>query len=133
MDTSPIYIDMCREAKELQLSHMTYDSCDYYYEGTVDIHQHPKIKLIVDETVGKARSIGNLFTWLPRQDQLQALIGDYVRQVEIMREHFIRGSFSDLLPGLTDGNVKSMEQLWLTIIMKKKYHKVWNGERWVKD
>ena len=133
MDTSPIYIDMCREAKELQISHMTYEAGDCYCKGLNDNYQHPNIEIIPDKVVGQARSVDNLVVWLPRQDQLQKLVGDYYHQVEIIRGYLIRGSFSDLLPGLADDKLKSMEQLWLTLIMKNQYHKIWNGERWVKD
>ncbi len=132
MDTSPGYIDMCREAKELQISHITYEAGDYYFKGSKDSSQHPKIEIIADKLVGQARSVDNLVVWLPRQDQLQGLLGDYSRQVEIIRQYLIRGSFSDLLPGLADDKLKSMEQLWLTLIMKNQYYRIWNGDRWVK-
>jgi hypothetical protein len=133
MDTSSMYVDMCREAKELQLSHMTYEACDHYYKGLKNYSQNSNIQVISMEAAGKARSVDNLVTWLPRQDQLQALIGEYSHQIETIREYLIRGSFSDLLPGLADNKTQSMEQLWLTLVMKNKYHKFWNGERWIKE
>ncbi len=64
--------------------------------------------------------------WLPRQDQLQAMVINFGHGQQN----------SGMLVGLSIFSAEygydnsSMEQLWLAFIMKEKYGKVWNGEEW---
>jgi len=59
--------------------------------------------------------------WLPRQDQLQEMVGQpYSRPSKQLRE---LAEFSD------EGHPSaSFEQLWLAFVMKEKYGKTWKGE-----
>jgi len=62
--------------------------------------------------------------WLPRQDQLQEMVGLTALEPNI----FVLMNFSRELY-----NVKekfSWEQLWLAFVMKEKYNKIWNGKEW---
>lgn len=86
---------------------------------------YPEYGSIEDWSNGAKESV-----WLPRQDQLQEIIGG---------GH--PGSMMELLVKICgwDGNAyngdwlkfKSPEQLWLAFVMKKKYNKTWNGKEWV--
>lgn len=75
--------------------------------------------------------------WLPRQDQLQWMLKNthtfgwaldcFILWVyEVDEENRMIGLNNNLLKQFT-----SMEQLWLTFIMKEKYNKVWDGKDWV--
>jgi hypothetical protein len=63
--------------------------------------------------------------WLPRQDQLQEMIGSEWRYI-----------FSGFMWWYADADTRrlemigSIEQLWLAFMMKEKFNKVWNGEEW---
>jgi hypothetical protein len=132
MDTSEIYIKMCLKAKDLQISHAAYDVGDFYFEGRDARSQRPKFILAPAELAGKERNIGNLTTWLPRQDQLQEKLGDFSHQCEIMREYLLKEALMEAFTSSSKGKLTTMEQIWLTLVIKEKYGKVWNGEDWVK-
>ena len=62
------------------------------------------------------------FIWLPRQDQLQDMLGGF-------KKLFPKGS-EELK--INHKYCKSFEQLWLAFVMKERYKKIWNGKDWVK-
>ncbi len=64
--------------------------------------------------------------WLPRQDQLQDMIGDdsgFYNQLDHFR-HMLAMSIQEIGHGLT------YEKIWLKVVMRKKYHKIWDGKEW---
>jgi len=68
--------------------------------------------------------------WLPRQDQLENIIFEYLIKGNNMYSIFsLLLDFVDYANRLTE--LDSMEQLWLAFVMKEKYNKNWNGEDWV--
>ena len=87
---------------------------------------------------------GEVFTfhdtiWLPRQYQLQRILWDNDEQqaqpatmLFIMLDGFPSGEGIDYRK--TGNNYyrqfTSMEQLWLSYVMKEKYSKQWDGEKW---
>jgi len=118
MDTSETFIKMC-DCPEIQELHpqLMIASIEHYYKG---VYQYE----IDSEGVVRFWT-GHYFIWLPRQDQLQAMMGETIWLLLI---HF--GKF------LTDGYVHrftSMEQLWLAFVMKENYNKTWNSEEWIKE
>ena len=66
--------------------------------------------------------------WLPRQDQLQGMVGRDWRYI-----------FPKFIWWYTDVDMRhleiisSMEQLWLAFVMKEKFGKTWNGEEWINE
>jgi hypothetical protein len=126
MDFSDIYINMCEKAKEIQFAHTAKEVGDFYFEGRDVITNKPVFSVAHENDDGKNRTINDMKTWLPRQDQLQMIIGDYARQCNIMYSNLMK----ELL--LPNPAVDSMEQLLLTIVMRDKYSKDWNGNEWVK-
>ena len=72
--------------------------------------------------------------WLPRQDQLQKMVGDspYYSIKNAMwsvlddfRNFAFATNFKEYIP-------LTMEQLWLAFVMKVEFSKVWDGEKWIK-
>ena len=74
--------------------------------------------------------------WLPSQDQLQAMVGDFERCLSVI------SSITLVNQGIIfPGNERrydwilqrctSMEQLWLAFVMREKFNKIWDGKEWV--
>jgi hypothetical protein len=127
MDFSDIYITMSDKAKEIQFAHSVSEAGDFYYERRDAITNRPIFSVTTESNDGKNRTIASMKTWLPRQDQLLQLAGDYAEQCTIMYKNLMK----ELL--IPNPAINSMEQLLLTIIMKEKYSKTWNGNDWVKS
>ncbi len=139
MDTSEQYIKMCEEAEGIQ-PHEEWQDGDYFFHElkiaeSCGYKKGVFVEHISDYTMHDAhRSKGNRhlnkrWIWLPRQDQLQEMVcEDWGLQTICTRlEEFSKAS---------DGGVSitisgSMEQLWLAFVMKEKFNKTWDGERWV--
>ena len=69
---------------------------------------------------------------LPRQDQLQEMVEGQLRDkfdrfdVWCHSKTGFPGAWSDWTLQFT-----SVEQLWLAFVMKEKYNKVWDGDKWI--
>jgi hypothetical protein len=126
MDFSDIYINMSDKAKEIQFEHTLYEAGDFYFEGYDVISNKPQFSLTSESDDRKNRTIANMKTWLPRQDQLLSMVGEYTEQCNVLYINLMK----ELL--LHDSAINSLEQLLLTIVMREKYFKVWNGVDWVK-
>ena len=127
MDTSETYIKMCEKAEEIQKSQMLgWCSGDFMYDGKRIVVWHRECGLLEEEELGELR------VWLPRQDQLQEMIGDFQQCVDKMvfwcEEGKARITFDKMSYTFT-----SMEQLWLALVMFERYGKMWSGENWVKE
>ena len=94
MDTSKEYIKMC-DCPEIQ-------SQTHFYEHGLR---------------------GNFFNgnvWLPRQDQIQEMIGDFDKVLPMLPQ-------LERLDKACGEQFTSMEQLWLAFYMSKKHKKTWKG------
>lgn len=131
MDTSDIYVNMSETAKEIQFAHSIYTAGDFYYEGRDIVTNQPRFEIVPGSDDGKKRSVGNLKTWLPRQDQLQEIMGNYFEQCSTLLTYLMKEVLRGEILG-PDQDIKSMEQLLLTIVMREKYSKVWTGHNWTK-
>jgi len=67
--------------------------------------------------------------WLPREDQLQEMVGNYEKCCDVIYEYLDAGVGSDMSP-LWEVGLKSFKQLWLAFVQKELYNKVWNGDDW---
>ncbi len=137
MDSSQQYIDMCQKAICLEQHHLWVRG-DYYAEKILD-------RWYVDVFIGNefysvATDGTPMIHWvyLPKQDQLQAMMPDY--QGNWLNYHgkiydWVRRCRADRSYYLSDGKGKftSMEQLWLSFVMKEKFNKHWNGTTWEVD
>lgn len=63
--------------------------------------------------------------WLPRQDQLQDMLSATTRELLFYNHRILDRWDAD-----NDKN-KTMEQLWLMLIMYLLFSKSWNGKEWV--
>lgn len=76
------------------------------------------------------------------QDQLQEMIGVYDKVLDLLTHYGWRmGEGYDTFGGKPDGDLQnayfrklaSMEQFWLSIVMKEKYNKIWDGKDWISN
>lgn len=130
MDTSPEYINMCRQAKELQEMWEPKEG-DWFIPrkdiGQYDIPSIGILGTIHAEYIPLSNEFqheygSNVFgfmrrkniVWLPRIDQLIVLSG--LKWNEFLSNGFYVGTF---------------EQSCIQIVMEIKYNKKWNGEDWI--
>ena len=162
MNTNETYIKMCEKAEEMQAQWKPVLG-DWICSATQTLRnkksgRNVRVVQYVEDKRGypiihSRESMGTMdakycvdIIWLPRQDQLQEVMGLSDRQLMKQFRNFliwITGvpecydryntgeSFPDTMPyGVF---LPSFEQLWLAFVMKEKYNKVWNGEEWVKE
>ena len=143
MDTSIEYIEMCEKALDEIQRVWTPANGDCF---AICINSEWRSGIVAD--CGEAgqkhyRSYsddpdnegGYLYTWLPRQDQLQEIImKDGSIKTTIGRMTFevafgLSVVFTERVGRYTKYNW-SMEQLWLAFVMKEKYGKIWDGTKY---
>ena len=124
MDVSQEYVKMCDEAEEIQKKWkgMTADFYIYKYQKGTRSH------IRTNPYYGSHPNQG---IWLPRQDQLQDMvtatsIEDLMLDLLSFTSRHLDNPFTDYARKFT-----SMEQLWLAYVMRRKFDKVWSGNRWV--
>ncbi len=123
MDVSETYIEMCEKAEEIQeLSPWQHDDGHNFWH--------------VFETLPKNN------VWLPRQDQLQEMLG--LPMPELLDKLYTEIWTEDhgiMIPDWAEVRDKrnrstgkwlvySWEQLWLAFVMKEN-NKVWDGTDWI--
>jgi hypothetical protein len=125
MDTSKEYIEMCEKAQEMQKLRGDGE----YWESNDFLAEHIKDMFIQTgcylQYFGTESFKNNKIIWLPRQDQLQEIIFNdfkdlsdpYFEMMESCYEY--ENDNPDIPP-------KTMEKIWLSFIMIKKYGKIWN-------
>ncbi len=122
MDTRETYIKMC-DCEEMQKSFPAYDDSNYIYNLC-------RMKVVYSSS-NVYWDGGNGLIWLPTQDQLQGMVisghPDGAYQLVMLLGDF-RAWF--LERATLKQKFTSMEQLWLAFVMKEKYNKIWNGEKW---
>lgn len=145
MDTSKEYIDMCRKAVELQdlwepmegdfilntsatplppskrfiyVNYLQQPFCNSPHWELITTMPHP------------------FLIWLPRQDQLQNIIQDFVLEVPNIKAGvcYWSNQFLELNEFLNipiDGEPpESWEQVWLSFAMYKLFNKTWENGAW---
>ncbi len=136
MDTTPENILMCEKATEIQANH-TWEEGDIPHYGD----EFPGQVAIYSKHCYACRweLEHRSPNWLPRQDQLQAMVNPEGQGIIGFMYQFYR--FMDALycdwrdPWIAEVFKKqgriSLEQFWLCYVMKEKYQKHWTGEEWV--
>jgi hypothetical protein len=119
MDTTKEYIEMCRQATEIQTlchqkdyNYLFYNFSDNEVSGVICVQGKP---------------VTTNPTWLPRQDQLQEIYSKDLYSLLHDFDRWIEWGNQDSM------QCDSMEQLWLAFVMKEKYNKVWNGTDWINE
>ena len=118
MDTSEEYIKMC-DCPEIQLGEIFM--VQPYRDGNFCWDKVNK-KIRVDSCPGGE----NTSVWLPRQDQIQEMMG-----FKYAGPGYIRKLWDFTLDESEKRAYNSLEQLWLAFYMFEKHKKTWGGEKWV--
>ena len=115
MDTSKEYIKMC-DCPEIQHAKTSLERDGHSFHVNLP---HPKY--------------GDNFkriTWLPRQDQIQEMMGkDHETTLDLL-VHFYGFVTVDNPMGIKKIFDVSMEQLWLAFYMHERHKKKWDGKEW---
>lgn len=133
MDTTPMYINMCMALPDeirydYRMFDFVVDPSNHLTKPAVIIH-----KEIRNKTTGREFTAGTYdHNWivnppwirLLRQDQLQDMLSDSIREILFYNQIIL-----DCWDSNSDKHM-TMEQLWLWLVMDKKYNKVWNGKGW---
>lgn len=156
MDKSEKYIEMCRQAIEIQKLWKRNDGDFTYTDG--DLDSYPQGVRIIWHRKMTNSGYHNWYSnwymprgciWLPRQDQLQDILSE-----TCTLGYFISGlhEFFDPENLCPDADseyppcdkcssagkerrtmYETMEQWWLAFIMSELFTKKWNGSEWVYD
>lgn len=139
MDTTEQYIKKC-DCPEIQEQKPDGETECNEISRCIDAATH------ISE-YGDYWTVGKTLIWLPRQDDIQAMIRKYYAQkIDSKKPHdewFPKGAvglgyvLKEFIAWTTDNRLittesKSFEQLWLAFYMWEKYRKVWAREKWVK-
>ena len=145
MDTSEKYIKMCQQAQEIQdLQHypiledwqkleelkeyfVSFECGDFI---AFNSNESDIVNIWVFGDPIHEKEVKSIKCWLPRQDQLQDIIIDEIYGGSCFR---MLMNFGLKLREDTNYDMTSTaEQLWLSFIMKEKFHKRWNeqDEKW---
>jgi len=130
MDISPEYVKMCEKAEEIQELTPNYTTFHKPYILSGEESNSPFVitasatEVFACEKGGECKNI-----WLPRQDQLQEMLGKPLNE---LLDSFLEWEDDAYFLLRKRDRFTSMEQLWLAFVMKEKYGKTWDGENWVK-
>jgi hypothetical protein len=154
MDTSKEYIKMCEKAVEIRrlaqwkegdciwadgIHWLTYEMYKVkevqeiiYFMMTKDISLLDNTHCMAEKvTIGRGEYSLNRYykpIWLPRQDQLQEMVWDCLSKFCTDKMDNLAWCLWSQYNKMED--VDSMEKLWLSVTMKEKFKKKWNGEDW---
>lgn len=142
MDLTDEFVDMCLKAKEIQemWKPEEFDFIAVKYKKNVHSEKDVKIKIVNHISTGvfdvedmKLR-VGDAYhwiAWIPRQDQIQDMIGEYPHNIYNFYEHLTdpKDKNYDIDEGICK-KIKSIEQIWLDYIMQSVFHKKWDGNDW---
>lgn len=163
MDNTETYIKMSERAIDIQMLWTPQEgdwfkadevrclSCKWFCQE----YKYPEIEFamtediewnVVDEgsvpvqeiTMGRGKFIFKRYRypiWLPRQDQLQKMLGLKDEcPLHVLKYIISKTQHKDSLDKHNYWvDIDSMEQLWLAFVMEEKFNKFWNGEDWIKN
>lgn len=139
MDTSNEYILMCKKAKEIQRK---WKKQGQFGAGTFvfrkDNFTYNKIGAKDDRTIFCVKHSYSDFEetnirkgiFLPRQDQLQDMLL-LPKNTKLDSIFSLNGIFCVHMATHMN-KFLTMEQHWLSFVMKEKYNKEWDGKEWIK-
>lgn len=121
MDTSKEYIKMCEKAVEIQEQSTPIQDWDYNTDGeNVYLGYKTVIVTGIDYET-------ECLIWLPRQDQLQGMVKLSTCCFDALGDVYYKMKKNWKYYGF---KFNSMEQLWLALVMKEKFKKIWDGTDW---
>lgn len=153
MDTSPEYVQMCGQAKEIQkfrLDKAQWEDGDFAYTKGDEVeggNYSECVKIIWGRKMvhaGYHNWVSHCYLpedciWLPRQDQLQAMVfkKTALSLASCFKDFIVRPMFDELMPNRKEQMAfmlkASMEQMWLCFVMHTLYKLRWNGSDWVAE
>ena len=127
MDVSEEYVKMCWEAEEIQKEFKGKLECGKSMPGACYIHEYGGVHICGGYMDNY--NCNRYFAWLPRQDELQPMLGDFDDCMNLIDRYDCISAVVHDFPDVT-----SMEQLWLAFVMHEKYQKTWDTStsKWVK-
>jgi len=146
MDKTEEYIEMCRNADDIQALWIKKIG-DYYFNP--DYYSNNKVSIIFDGyirckeegkkwyggTYNHNEQVIDGAVWLPRQDQLQEMI-DWEKNGlygVVMIDAFYDFSKTNYDSEPFNNTEMSWERLWLSFVMHELYKKRWTGTKWVSE
>jgi len=134
MDTSKDYLNMCIKAVEIQEAWVPMRGDRVVVQNHSELklkekvirflHQEEADSICALKMGSRKFEVTERIIFCPRQDQLQGLVVDRCDAFMLMLEKLNRFVKSSLI------KATSMEQLWLSLVMKEKFKKIWGGEDW---
>ena len=141
MDTSETYIKMCEKAVEIQAEMNINRIGDFFFsisfaEGKAFSNSYDSDMGITTAEFVKIKTVGEqdkIVIWLPRQDQLQEMVGGLSDYLLYRFWDFLTDKKGEYALNSYSRQFKSFEQLWLAFVMMKKFNKNWSPEKedWV--
>lgn len=149
MDTSGQYIEMCRKAVEVQ--ELWKPNIGDYCKTKllkkcaviigIGFYRNPMITVLgIGYTNRRTLKSKSGLTWLPRQDQLQEILGSsckcellWLHQIKYLEPHANWCcDFAEDGPIETESYriIYTWEQFWLSLVMHVKFNKTWKGKDW---
>jgi len=135
MDSSKTYIEMCREAKEIQENWKPKPSDLFWDTFAGDIEKGKKFTVGDEDEYDYPFEKEESYIFLPRQDQLQEMLRGYANPFEVMSNGILDIPQEPYDGGFLDVDSKeyqyyrlfdTYEKLWLVFIMKQRFNKFWN-------
>ena len=133
MDKTPEYIKMASKAVEIQALNPPKERYATNYKDGDMICLRGKVFMynscshsegFIEPEVYDPKCV-----WLPRQDQLQAMIGSFNIYTDTkLFANWVRDC-AYRQPVIWT----SMQQLWLAYVMERNFNKTWNGEDWINE
>lgn len=118
MKNSNDYIKMCSKASELQSLWAPVIGDKFISKDSLD-SDSPQIFTLI-----QIKYFPNNIIWLPSQEELQKfVINDYKDKIDLMNAvlDFVQAEHITSM---------SIDQYWLTFVMKHKFNKIWHKEDW---
>jgi len=138
MDFSEEYVKMCERATPVQELWRPRRGDFAFWDGRRVEEPSPVLVYDIDDellhVVTLRRGTYHVLTrddlvWLPRQDQLLELChGEY----EFVPVPFL--AWESIVPAFLRlcRRFRTYEQVWLALLMWRKYDRIWNGKEWVR-
>jgi len=132
MDKSEKYFTMCKKANEIQEQWHIELGDEYADAGGYSLGPGTSISSMT--------SMKDRCVWLPRQDQLQEMVIRYGKDIKpewfpcllYVVDFFLKPYAIECERSTGYPFPETMEQMWLSFVMKDKYGKVWTGKSWKK-
>ena len=134
MDTSDQYIKMCKEATEIQSKFLLWLRIGNFIFNDNEVVQvsdwgDPNTTKNLQIYYGNHWTYASELVWIPQLDQLMGMEHDTSVNVLFLLYHYVSHEYALDNPYMMD-DIDSVEQTCLMMIMRNKYKKKWNGEKW---